>query len=520
MTQNIHSMKMLTILAILSLTILSCNRKKKMDNVNYAYINIKIDGAKSTDTVTLSFWQNVLSPNLYDKFIKPMIFKNGMNKTGLFAFKIPMGNEPGYFIISKDHGGWHAPIMDRYLIEAGDSVTITMNKRPPNYSYSPGWNYSGLNDLYRNYTMSFTGKGADKYQCRYSVDTTVAKDTTPHYLFPLHDNNYIVNNHYKVGRSIADSILYIYNKSISPFILQVMTIDLYTKLEIRKLLLFSKKYKIFKLKNEAKKKQYLRDIFNEYFHHNWIGKFNKSVLEKSNYFASYLFHKALTTYELSGHEIDSKIYSSLKSRDYKSRELHDKILALFLAKEYDVIDNLQKPFEAALNTIKTSYCVKALKDISEVIKKGVPAFDFSLPDTAGNMVNLHDFRGKVVVMDFWFYGCGSCLKLYKYVLSKAEDYYEGNPNIVFVSVSIDKIKKRWMTGIYSNQYTSTTQKNVVNLYTGGAGGEKAVIQHYNISGYPYVILIDQKGRIFNTTSRVLRRFEGLKGQIDLLLSKK
>ena len=40
-----------------------------------------------------------------------------------------------------------------------------------------------------------------------------------------------------------------------------------------------------------------------------------------------------------------------------------------------------------------------------VIKTGLPAPDFEVRDMSGDMVRLSDFRGRYVLLDFWFTGC-------------------------------------------------------------------------------------------------------------------
>lgn len=46
---------------------------------------------------------------------------------------------------------------------------------------------------------------------------------------------------------------------------------------------------------------------------------------------------------------------------------------------------------------------------------GDPSFDFSFEDTAGNTFTLSDFRGRVVVLNFWSTACSHCLEELPYI---------------------------------------------------------------------------------------------------------
>ncbi|KAA2239735.1 redoxin domain-containing protein [Chitinophaga agrisoli] len=135
--------------------------------------------------------------------------------------------------------------------------------------------------------------------------------------------------------------------------------------------------------------------------------------------------------------------------------------------------------------------VKKYVEGSLRVEEGAYAPFFSLTDVDGKKFSLTDLKGKVVFMDFWFTGCTGCTQIVP-ALTNIEKAFEDNPNVAFVSISIDEDKKRWIESINRGKYT--TGKGI-NLYTEGEGGNHSVLESYNVSSYPRFFLIDAEGKI-------------------------
>lgn len=126
------------------------------------------------------------------------------------------------------------------------------------------------------------------------------------------------------------------------------------------------------------------------------------------------------------------------------------------------------------------------------MQKGKELYNFSLTDTSGRSYTPADFRGKVVLLDFWFTGCFACIKLAeeleKYVIGKFID----SP-VVFISVGVDTDKDKWLCGVRSGKYSGSRS---VNLFAGGPDLSHPFVKYYNISGFPRLMLIDAAGNMY------------------------
>jgi len=64
----------------------------------------------------------------------------------------------------------------------------------------------------------------------------------------------------------------------------------------------------------------------------------------------------------------------------------------------------------------------------------VPSTDFALTDLAGAALNLADYRGDVVILDFWATWCGPCKVVMPHLQKIHEDHAEEGIRVVALSV--------------------------------------------------------------------------------------
>ena len=84
-------------------------------------------------------------------------------------------------------------------------------------------------------------------------------------------------------------------------------------------------------------------------------------------------------------------------------------------------------------------------------KERKPAPDFSLKDADGKIVRLSDYKGKVVLLDFWATWCGPCKIEIPWLKDFQRKYKDKGFEIL--SVSLDDQKKDWKKAAAKDKIT-------------------------------------------------------------------
>jgi thiol-disulfide isomerase/thioredoxin len=140
-------------------------------------------------------------------------------------------------------------------------------------------------------------------------------------------------------------------------------------------------------------------------------------------------------------------------------------------------------FKAFANDERYQSIVKEY-EIADKTISGKPVPGFTFPDTTGKMVSLSDFKGKWVLLDFWYVDCPWCRKLTPHMIEVYQDWKKSR-NLEIVSISVDKPKdyNRWKEAI----------RHDGALWTQVLDSTKTYPDVYGITGYPTLILIDPNG---------------------------
>ena len=158
--------------------------------------------------------------------------------------------------------------------------------------------------------------------------------------------------------------------------------------------------------------------------------------------------------------------------------------------------------------ISGSVYVSQIKNHIEVLKKvdiGQPFTDISLEDVNGNITNLSELKGKLVLIDFWASWCGPCRRENPNVVALYNEYKDQNFEIFGVSFDTDDTK--WKKAIEDD---GLAWYHVSDLK--GWGSEAGKL--YGVRAIPHTVLISPEGIIIEKNLRG----EELRAKVEELIN--
>ena len=115
---------------------------------------------------------------------------------------------------------------------------------------------------------------------------------------------------------------------------------------------------------------------------------------------------------------------------------------------------------------------------------GGKAPDFSLKSVEGKTIKLSDYKGKVVIIDFWATWCGPCRRGIPDLVSIQKEFKK---DVVIIGISLDGEKTIKDVPGFVKSYAI----NYPIVY----GNEKVVNDYGGIEGIPTAFVVDKKGNV-------------------------
>lgn len=457
----------------------------------------EILSAQGIDTLNLLVFEDYLGkmvslpePEQYGKTIKSGNGHYGLPGQLPFSFTTkPVTNYAYASLFSQNH----FTLFSNYLISPGDTVGIFL-------------------DRLKN-SMVFTGPAALKYRVQKELEDTftVSVATEPAYLAVKDMEEFLAK---RTGQEPLDygirsfvpypveEALERYEKRLGKDVSSHVGFDIIDSYQGK---VDAEFLEILRLNHLG------RLLFSKVFHFNVIQKPNREewstlmlkysrempdvadnseLLFHAPFYSDYLVEKYLA-------ESYSEKSSALdKVLAIKDSQLRDHMLAKFIIRFYPVITNKEKYIQKALEVMKDSTSLEIFNTFLSGRRKGVLVPDFTLANTEDKEVRLNDFRGKVVFLDFWFTGCQACVMFNRNILTPVEEYFSGNKDVVFLAISIDSDKSKWLKSVDSGKYAPHES---IHLYTEGKGMDHPILKFFTIQGFPSQVLLDREGKIVETT---------------------
>jgi len=125
-----------------------------------------------------------------------------------------------------------------------------------------------------------------------------------------------------------------------------------------------------------------------------------------------------------------------------------------------------------------------------------PLLEFSLPDELGKSHSISEWKGKIIIINFWATWCPPCLKEIPDFIALQKEL--SNKEVQFIGIAVE------------DQQTVKDYLKTINInYPILIGGEQAIVLSHKlgniINAVPFTIIINQQGQIIHRQPGELSR---------------
>ncbi len=142
---------------------------------------------------------------------------------------------------------------------------------------------------------------------------------------------------------------------------------------------------------------------------------------------------------------------------------------------------------------------------ANLLKPGMPVPAVSYPDQNGTLKGFDQYKGKILLIDFWASWCGPC----RQAVPKVKELYTKYKDAGFdvVSISIDDSKKAWEKAVDEEEMPWQQLLSPNKTET---------MKKFLFSGIPTLYLVDREGKIINSYTGFS---ENVKQKVEQLFAK-
>ncbi len=142
---------------------------------------------------------------------------------------------------------------------------------------------------------------------------------------------------------------------------------------------------------------------------------------------------------------------------------------------------------------------------NNMLEKGTIAPKFELLNSDNASIKLSDYKGKVVLLDFWYVGCKPCIKVYADIQNIQKELGKEN----FVVLGMNPFNRKSQINRYKKKYNYSDMALICT---------DKVKDAYKVRAYPSIYLIDKDGKIAFASAGYYAEFrEKLKAEIKKIM---
>jgi thiol-disulfide isomerase/thioredoxin len=416
-----------------------------------------------------NFQTTAIKLEVFDDWaLEPRVYEANLDTQGNFSFAFEL-KELGYVVLEYD-----TLYFSYYIIEPQDAINLIFD----------------ANDVWN--TCKINGKGSEKWQYEFQAE----------YKWDYRENWRKKKNYIRDNNSIEQYFAFLdtcitlrtnhlktYKDKVSSEFYQVALLDIQGLMNSFKAMPL---IDVEKLRKKEHLKNNLIQIAPQ-----------TDLMSKSLNFGNYLERLALIQYldwlnvkaDTLGWQIKSE-YEFMKVF-FTNTLLRDRIIssrvkgAISFSSEQKDLKYIYEDFlQICQNQAIKDQLIKLWRE-RESREKGNPALNFTLKDAQNRDVNLADFKGKVIYLDFWASWCGPCIAQVPH-LNKIKQHFAHNDQIVFLYVSVDNDKTKWQSAIQKNAISG------VHLITQKATNDD-FLKEYGVVGFPTSFIIDKNLQFFEAS---------------------